>query len=169
MKIWIWGDNHFNHTNIIKYADRPFKSVEDMNWRMINHHNDLVSEDDLVIFLGDLTLVSSKYEKPKEIMDKLKKTKRILVMGNHDRKSYSYYMKSGFDFVTHKFVWDYMGKKILFVHDPNDISKYEFMEYDIIIHGHMHEKKKRHHKFINLSVEHTGYKPVDIKRVVERW
>ncbi len=30
-KVWLIGDTHFDHTNIIKYCSRPFASTEDMN------------------------------------------------------------------------------------------------------------------------------------------
>ena len=34
MKVYITGDHHFCHANIIKYCNRPFSSVEEMNEQM---------------------------------------------------------------------------------------------------------------------------------------
>lgn len=54
--IWFTADHHFGHENIIKYCDRPFDSVEEMDEKMIKYWNDIVSEEDEVYHLGDFTL-----------------------------------------------------------------------------------------------------------------
>ena len=33
------ADEHYGHTNIIKYCDRPFASVEEMDAEIIQRHN----------------------------------------------------------------------------------------------------------------------------------
>ncbi len=34
-KVFFTSDTHFNHTNIIQYCQRPFKSTDEMNEAMI--------------------------------------------------------------------------------------------------------------------------------------
>ena len=53
MKDYVYSDPHFNHENIIKYANRPFKDVEQMNRFMIEEFNRVVSRKDRVFILGD--------------------------------------------------------------------------------------------------------------------
>lgn len=51
--IFFSSDLHFGHKNIIKYCTRPFESVEEMNKKLIENWNSVVTNDDTVFFLGD--------------------------------------------------------------------------------------------------------------------
>ena len=57
--IFFTSDHHFYHTNIIKYCQRPFQSVEEMNEVMVERWNAVVGKNDTVYYLGDLELKSS--------------------------------------------------------------------------------------------------------------
>ena len=67
MTIWFTGDQHFWHTNIIQYCNRPFANVEEMDEALIDAWNKVVMPDDLVYHLGDFTLgnrlIAEKYFK----------------------------------------------------------------------------------------------------------
>lgn len=60
MTIWFTGDHHFNHANIIKYANRPFSDVNHMDAEMINRWNCVVDSSDTVYHLGDFCLGGSQ-------------------------------------------------------------------------------------------------------------
>ena len=51
-KVWFTADTHFGHKNIIRYCQRPFVDVEEMNRVLIENWNSVVSPDDLVFHLG---------------------------------------------------------------------------------------------------------------------
>ncbi len=53
--IWFTADTHFGHKNIIKYCDRPFKDVDEMDRTLIDNWNVRVSKDDTIYFLGDFS------------------------------------------------------------------------------------------------------------------
>jgi len=60
MKIFIISDTHFHRENIIKYYNRPFKSVEEMDKEMIKRWNNKVGKEDVILHLGDFALGSEK-------------------------------------------------------------------------------------------------------------
>lgn len=81
--IYFISDTHFYHSNIIKYSNRPFKDVNEMNETIINSWNSVVKNDDTVYHLGDFCLSSD--DEIKSIFNMLNGNK-ILIRGNHDRK-----------------------------------------------------------------------------------
>lgn len=73
------ADQHFGHKNIIKYCDRPFNSVEEMNATIISNFNEVVGKDDRTIHVGDLT-----FRNPDKYICQLNGT-HTFIRGNHDR------------------------------------------------------------------------------------
>ena len=55
-KTFFTSDTHFGHANIIKYSERPFQNVRQMDEALIGNWNEIVGEDDIVFHLGDFTL-----------------------------------------------------------------------------------------------------------------
>lgn len=84
MKIFFTADTHFNHVNIIKYCNRPYKTVEDMNKSLIDNWNDVVGPNDIVYHLGDFCL--GRIDEFDSYFNKLN-GKIILIEGNHDRNA----------------------------------------------------------------------------------
>jgi len=55
-RTWFTADQHFDHSNIIEYADRPFSHVDEMNNILIQRWNMNIGPNDTVYLLGDFTL-----------------------------------------------------------------------------------------------------------------
>ena len=54
--IWFTSDQHFAHANIIRYCERPFANIDEMDAALIADWNSEVAPSDTVYHLGDLTL-----------------------------------------------------------------------------------------------------------------
>lgn len=96
---------------------------------VIRNFNQTLTEDDVLIYLGDLC--DGEMQDEKEEMKTMLKTipgHKILVLGNNDIFPTSYYKSCGFEFVTQSFTWE----NILFTHVPckNDNA--------MNVHGHIH-------------------------------
>lgn len=158
-RIFVISDTHFSHKNIIKYCNRPFKTVEQMDEEMVRRWNSVVGPDDIVIHCGDFCFGS--------IVDVTKWRNRlnghiILILGNHDNKRYQYVSKADFDAA---FFHEHMFKgNILFCHSLDWVSAVLLSEADFVYYGHVHNNDAnpitKYHR--NVCVEWTGYKPIDI-------
>lgn len=83
-KVYFTSDTHFCHANIIKFCNRPFKDVEDMNETLIANWNSVVGHNDIVFHLGDFCFGGPA--EWKRILDRLN-GKIYLIAGNHDIKN----------------------------------------------------------------------------------
>lgn len=82
--IYFTADEHYGHVKILKYCDRPFDSVEEMDEVMIGRHNSVVGQNDTTIHLGDFCLAKGNREKiHKEYITKLN-GKHVFLEGSHD-------------------------------------------------------------------------------------
>jgi len=80
-KIFFTSDHHFGHANIIKFCNRPFKDVQEMDEVMIQRWNEKVKPNDTVYHLGDFGLTSK--ENLAAILEQLN-GKVHLIVGNHE-------------------------------------------------------------------------------------
>ena len=75
------ADEHYYHKNIIKYCNRPFANVENMNRALIGRHNEVVSNTDTVVHAGDFTL--AKGDLVQSVIRKLNGN-HVFLQGSHD-------------------------------------------------------------------------------------
>lgn len=163
--MYVISDTHFNHKNIIQYENRPFADVEEMNKTMIARWNSVVKPEDTVIHLGDVGLGSEA--SLKEIIPQLNGTK-ILIKGNHDRKSNHFFLCCGFSAVYHTMVINYQGKVIFFSHCPES-RRGDGNKYDIHLFGHVHSKGFLEDVYRNgacMCVERWNYYPISLDAIL---
>lgn len=154
-RIFIAADLHLDHKNIIKYCHRPFRSVHQMNSRLISNWNRTIRKNDIVYFLGDLAFGRSS--KNTDYWYRKLNGRIFFIKGNHDRsRRIKFY---------HKKYLTYKGITFLLVHSPWDAPK-DWKGW--VIHGHKHNNNKKFPlinkkaKRINVSCELTNYRPINI-------
>jgi calcineurin-like phosphoesterase family protein len=78
------ADFHFGHDNIIRYCNRPFRSVEEMDQTILDRLNASVKANDILYFLGDFCIGSKA--KALEHRKQIRCKKIFAVPGNHDKQ-----------------------------------------------------------------------------------
>ena len=154
-KIFLVSDLHLDHKNIIKYCNRPFKDVHEMNYWLIKNWNSTVRKKDTVYFLGDFALSRNNRQRVQNLIHSLN-GRKIFIKGNHDRFIKSY----------HHFILKYKGKYFYLVHNPVEIPT---TWKGWAIFGHTHNKGKlidKENKRINVSTELIGYKPISMIEII---
>ncbi len=76
------ADEHYFHSKIIKYCNRPFDDVDQMNSAMIDNHNKIVKSNDITIHAGDFSFGDK--QKTRTIIKQLNGD-HVFIMGCHDR------------------------------------------------------------------------------------
>lgn len=167
--IYIIGDQHFFHRNILEYTRGQFPDVFSMNQYIIKMHNEVVGMEDVVIFLGDFCFKNSHIS---EILERLNGHK-YLILGNHDsEKVVKNYPKLGFEgvFTTPiKIKDDYLS------HEPLDNEEEKTLHSNLIYHefekkqgvvnyhGHIHTGRESTKKnYVNVTCEALEYFPMKI-------
>lgn len=83
MKVFFTSDLHFGHINALKFDNRPFTNVQEMEEELIKRWNAKVSPGDLVYVLGDM-IWKAKDDEAVSLIKRLN-GQIILIKGNHDR------------------------------------------------------------------------------------
>ena len=150
--IFFTSDTHFQHTNIIKYAQRPYSDAEEMNEDLIKRWNSVVGKNDIVFHLGDFMFgnINRFWEFRSRLNGKI-----YLVHGNHDYKLMQEgNIEEGFELIASQLNICVDGQKIYLNHFPmltfDGIYK-EKPSWELF--GHVHSNK-----------EHPGTSP-DISRL----
>lgn len=133
------SDQHFGHRNIIRYDNRPFNSVEEMDEAMVSLWNDEVSEKDTTYILGDVVWQSC-YETWERILKALK-GKKIIVKGNHDESSTLRKLANNgiIEDWEQQIVVKDDGRKVVLNHTPMPFFTNQHHDGWYHLYGHVHE------------------------------
>ena len=156
METWFTSDWHLGHKNIIKYCNRPFKTVEEMNKTIIDNFNNKVNPGDIIFFLGDFSFDDSFYRKYQDLLN----GNWIFIRGNHDHHKLPYHIE--------ELILELGKQETLLIHDPSSYE--ETIKRHIV--GHVHEKWKikktdEGNILINVGVDVWDFKPVSMEEILQ--
>lgn len=177
--IWFTADQHLNHTNIIKYCNRPFKDVNEMDTKLIFDWNSIIRADDCVFHLGDLCLgnlnVASIY------IPRLNGTIHLLANDqHHDRRWLNDFKK--YNYPMHRLIleaplltlepsYPRNNVPIVLCHFP--LAEWDRKHYGAWhLHGHSHGTYKAEGKILDVGVDSAykllgAYRPFSMMEVSE--
>lgn len=179
-KIFLTSDSHFGHSNIIEFCNRPFKNVEEMNYKLIENWNKKVPVDGLVFHLGDFAW--GGYPFWKKIREQLN-GRIILIKGNHDEKNMTPTAEQElFDYVTFQMKVEIEGRKVYLNHVPFLCYGGTYRDPKGLVYqlfGHVHSGPNQKGLDINrlnmlfptqydVGVDNNNYSPVSWGEVVEK-
>lgn len=170
MKTFFTSDLHFGHANIIKYCNRPFEDVREMDRQLISNFNQRVGHDDTTIFLGDLFFCN--LSRAKEIMHRLN-GKKELVLGNHDKLIRNEPELQKLFHVIHPDLYTKTidGIQVTMCHYPL-LTWHRAHRGSFMLHGHSHGTIPFDPKYrrLDVGVDPSGYAPMlwqEIKKKLE--
>ena len=173
------SDTHFNHANIIKFCNRPFKDVEQMNDVMIANWNSVIGKDDTVFHLGDFCLGgAAEWTK---ILDRLN-GKIYLIMGNNDLKNIRQGFISRFEHVAMQMRIEIGKKRIYLCHYPFLCFEGSYKDDVWQLFGHVHTRRSNsgidagrlqylYPTQYDVGVDNNNFTPVSfgqVKRIIDK-
>lgn len=186
--IWFSSDQHFYHTNVIRYCGRPFSSVEEMNEEMIKRWNEVVKKSDFVFHLGDFSLAA----RPVELFAPRLNGHKRLIPGNHDhchpahygkreergKRMREFYTNHGLSLSPDGLIskMTIASQEVILSHMPYRNIEYEEERYPkfrpiddgkFLLHGHVHEKWTINKKMINVGCDVWNFYPVSLEQIEE--
>lgn len=155
MATYYTSDTHFNQQRTFDLSMREmyFSTLEESTYWMIEHWNEMVTEQDTVYHLGDF----GDYEVAKQLNGKI-----ILQYGNYERKDPPTELQQSYFHGIHKDL-GLVNDGMILVHEPENRVKYtkdNNLPVMFYLFGHIHEKQKVKRNGLNVGVDVHNFTPV---------
>lgn len=174
-----YSDPHFGHTNILKHANRPFTSIEEHDYELVERYNRVITRSStLVLWLGDCFWHAGKDpDRTRELLSSMRGRKALL-LGNHDGPMFKM-AGLGFEFVAERLHMVIAGREVVACHYPDAgglirpwDSKFEHLAPRLapgrfVMHGHTHVRYKRQDNRIHVGVDAWDYTPAQRYEIEE--
>ena len=82
--IWFTSDTHFGHENVLKFTDRPWETIWQMNDAIVDNINGRVAVDDELYILGDFSFKMTAKDAYR-LRKRIACTRLALDPGTHDK------------------------------------------------------------------------------------
>ncbi len=150
--VFFTADLHFGHESILRYVPehRPFDTIEAHDEAIVDRWNSTVGARDTVYVLGDVVWNHGAADTLRLLNGTLR-----LVLGNHDNAHVD--VLSGW-FRSVSGCKEY--RRGILTHIP--VHPGQFERYAFNIHGHLHAESINDPRYICVSLEQWGLRPVSI-------
>lgn len=184
-KVFFTSDLHFGHENVIRFDNRPFETVEEMDAELIRRWNAKVGKGDLIYVLGDMIWKTRNSDA--ETLIRSLNGQIILIKGNHDRFLHNAKAKNAlagvkdYDDICVK-LEDDTDRRVVLCHYY--IPFYNGHRWQAVhLHGHSHnseeytieesiKQKLRNDGFetrsYNVGCMHWNYEPVTLDEILAK-
>jgi calcineurin-like phosphoesterase family protein len=175
-KNWFIGCTHFGHRNIIKYCNRPFSTVKEMDDCIFQNINDRVGPADNLFILGDFAMGPRSYIE--ECVQRLPTKNLFLIKGNHDKLSNLAYTLIGFRWVKDLYevddtyicekTYQPQPKKLVLCHYPMESWNKSFHgSWHLHAHTHTSMPDNPNRLRMNVGVDTNDFAPVETQEVAK--
>jgi calcineurin-like phosphoesterase family protein len=152
------ADEHYFHSNIIRFCGRPVKDVEEMNELQIGNHNSVVKGGDTVVHAGDFTLLKDRKKIQQDLIDRLNGN-HIFLKGSHD-----YWLPRNKSIQ----IWEKMieGHYVVVCHyNMRTWARSHYNSWQL--YGHSHGKLEPEGKQWDIGVDNNNFFPVSFDQIKE--
>ena len=177
--LFFTADPHFNHANILRFCNRPFADVEEMNETIITRWNQVIGNDCHVFHLGDFCQGGSA--EWSRLLDRL--NGRIhLIVGNHDLKNLRQGFMNRFEEVVMQQRIEVETKSIYLNHYPFLCFEGGYKSNVWQLFGHVHTRTNNtgldaerlaylYPTQYDVGMDNNDFTPVsyeEVKRIIEQ-
>ena len=134
------SDLHLMHSNAIKFDNRPFSSVEEMDETIVNNWNNKVKDDDTVYILGDFCM-SKNRDDWINFLSQMNGNK-ILIKGNHDRIADDGNIRKYLNGVYNFHEIKDSGYRVIMCHYPIPFHRSAYNPDMYMFYGHIHNTRE---------------------------
>ena len=177
-QLFFTSDTHYMHKNICRGTTswsnaeditRDFKTLDQMNDRIVNGINSTVGQDDILFHLGDWSF--NGFERIEEFRNRINCRNIHLILGNHDhhierdREGIQRLFNS-----VNQYTELEVNKEYNFVLMHYPIMSWNKMNDGVVhLHGHVHLSPDRRigkGKIMDVGVDGNGMDPISLSKVL---
>ena len=166
--IYYTADLHLGHENVIKFSNRPFSSIDEMDKALIANWRAVVQPNDDIYVLGDLIYRS---QNPEAYLKQLT-GKMHLIRGNHDTYLNDNPLERYFESINDMLTISDDGRRVFLCH--YQLAEWPGYYRDTIhLFGHIHNNRndaceimEMLPKNYNVGVDCIGFTPLTLTHII---
>ena len=172
-KIYFTSDTHFCHNKDFCYEPRGFKTIEEMNEKIFNNWNSIVTDEDDIYHLGDIMLNDDT--QGMMYLENLK-GKIHIIRGNHDTDTRveRYKQLDNIIEITYATIIKYGKVHLYLCHYPTLTANYDddkpWHKNLVNLFGHTHQQENFYNNnpyMYHVGVDSHNCKPIEIEEILE--